>query len=285
MELAGIRALVAVSETGSIKAAAAHLTISRATLRRRIQALEQELGVALMRAGESRVSLTEAGRRCVHEGRMLVRQTDDLAALLRVEGTAPSGLLRIAAPIGSVGPEVGAGLRYFAARFPQVRFELWFTADPAAALLQGAELAILFDRYPLGDWKVSSLGVLGWRAYAHPMYLRTAGPVRDLDDLARHRLLHGTAVPLPPAAWPLRAGGTVPIEPWLTTTDLDVVRQAVLDGLGIGLVLDDAEDELEPVLPDHIGMEVTTWALTPPSGAQLPRVRAFIEAARAYLAD
>lgn len=285
MELTDLRGLLALADTGSIKAAAVSLGLSRATLRRRIQSLEQDVGVALVSAGESRVALTDAGALCVREGRRLVRDSDDLAALVRSAGTEPTGVLRIATPIGSAGPEIGMALRWFAAHVPQLRFELRFTDDPAGALLDGADAAVLFGSYPMGDWTVSSLGTAGLGAYAHRNYLARSGPLATVEDLASHRLLHGTAVPLPSSTWPLTSGGTVAIEPWLATTDLDVVRQSVQEGLGIGLILDDLADDLVRVLPHAVGMEVPLWALTTPFGAKRPRVRAFLDAARAYMAS
>lgn len=98
-------------------------------------------------------------------------------------------------------------------------------------------------------------------------------------------LLHATLGPLLPAAWPLQEGGQVSIEPWLQTTDLDAVRQGVQAALGVGLVLDELAGELVPVLDNTIGTQLDVWALTTPLGAKLPRVRAFVEAARAYLAQ
>ena len=124
---------------------------------------------------------------------------------------------------------------------------------------------------------------LGIAAYAHPDYLAAARPLVRVADLATHRILHGTPGPLPSGAWPLSDGGQLPIEPWLTTTDMDVVRQGVQEGLGVGLVLEDLARDLVRVLDGVIGTELVVWALTTPLGSKLPRVRAFVEGARAYL--
>ena len=286
MNLADIQGLIALSQAGSLKGAAAQLGVSRATLRRHLRALERHLGVALTSAGESRVELTEAGALCVEEGRRLLREAEDLKARIRVKGTQPSGHVRIATPIGSAGPEIALAIRHYAARYPELRFDLWFTADPVAALVSGADVAILFGAYPLGDWKVTSLGKVQLGAFAHADYLAEAGPLCNLDDLAQHRLLHATSVPTPSSTWPTWGGGAVRIEPWLTTTDMDAVRQSVIAGLGVGLVIDDiVGDEVQPVLPEVVGMDVPLWALTTPVGATLPRVRAVVEGARTFMTE
>ncbi|MEN0068525.1 MAG: LysR family transcriptional regulator [Myxococcota bacterium] len=286
MDLADIQGLITLAEAGSLKGAAARLGMSRATLRRRIRALEKQLGVALTSAGESRVELTEAGAVCVDGGRRLLREARDLEAWIRAKGTQPSGRVRIALPIGSAGPEIALAIQHYATRYPELRFDLWFTADPVSALIAGADLAILFGAYPVGDWKVTSLGRLRLGAFAHREYLLDAGRPQSLDDLARHRLLHATSVPTPASTWPTWGGGALQIDPWLTTTDMDAVRQAVEARLGVGLLSDDLiGDQLEPVLVEVIGMNVPLWALTTPVGATLPRVRAVVEGARSFMLE
>ena len=286
MDFTEERCLIALADRGTITAAAAELGLARATVRRRIQALEKRLGVALTSGGELRVELTESGALYVERSRFLVRQAEDLQALVRTKGRVPTGRVRIASPIGSAGPEIAIALKHLASRYPDLRYELWFTANPVEALASGADLAVLFGHYPLGDWKVTALGVAHVRAFAHPEYLHGAGRPLTLDDLADHRLLHATSLPLAASTWPTLDGGTIPIDPWLTTTDLDAVRQAVTAGLGVGLVLADVADpSLEPVLPTVLGSPIKLWALTTPAGAKLARVRAVIDGARRYLAD
>ncbi|MEX3843447.1 LysR family transcriptional regulator [Paraburkholderia sp. BR10882] len=111
--------LLLVVESGSMAEAARRVGVTPAAIAQQIQALERELGVALvMRAGRT-VIPTEAGQRVVERARSLVRGFDELKALaqeqemggeLRV-GTITSALL-------SVLPDV---LARFAAAFPQVK--------------------------------------------------------------------------------------------------------------------------------------------------------------------
>lgn len=286
MDLTEEHCLIALADRGTIKGAAMALGLARATVRRRIQALERRLGIALTSGGDQSVALTEAGMLYVEEARTLVRHAEDLETLVRTKGTVPSGRVCIATPIGSAGPELALALRILAVHYPALRFELRFTADPVGALAAGADMAIVFGQYPLGNWTVTSLGVVHLGAFAHRAYLAEAVPLRTPADLAQHRVLHTTSLPTAPLTWPTLDGGTVPVDPWLVTTDLDAVRQAVVAGLGVGLMFADLpKDELEPVLPGVVGMAFKLWALTTPVGAKLARVRAVIEGARRYLTD
>ncbi|WP_028205884.1 LysR family transcriptional regulator [Paraburkholderia nodosa] len=119
MDTGFVSNLLLVVDSGSMAEAARRVGVTPAAIAQQIQALERELGVALvMRAGRT-VIPTEAGQRVVERARSLVRGFDELKALaqeqemggeLRV-GTITSALL-------SVLPDV---LARFAAAFPQVK--------------------------------------------------------------------------------------------------------------------------------------------------------------------
>ena len=65
VDLEDLRAFVAVADTGSFLAAANALKVPRATVRRRVQALEVRAGVALLDANPRGVVLTDAGRAAI----------------------------------------------------------------------------------------------------------------------------------------------------------------------------------------------------------------------------
>src|SRR3954466_15471735 len=62
VDLGDLRAFIAVAECGAFHEAADQLSISQPALSRRIQKLEETLGVALLRRTTRRVDLTTVGR-------------------------------------------------------------------------------------------------------------------------------------------------------------------------------------------------------------------------------
>ena len=87
---------------------------------------------------------------------------------------------------------------------------------------------------------------------------------------------------LGPHEWPLRAGGTIPVEPIFSSRNGQMMHHAAQEGIGILLGNPDpsllpGETPLLPVLDDIIGRELTTRCLSPLPGAASPRARAFLE--------
>lgn len=281
MDMTDVRCLIELANAGSVKRASECLNFSRATLRRRIKALEERVGVSLVGIGESSVNLTEAGAFYAEAAKPLVRQAEDLEQLVRNRGKNPSGRVHIA--MGIAGPETIPVLAFLAERYSKLTYELCITPDPVNALSAGADIAVLLGNYPLGDWLVTSLGNLLLRAYAHPRYLAATYPIRTLEDLRQHRLLYSPVLAGEPR-WPLLDGSTWPVSPWVITTDLGLVRQGVEAGFGVGVSYEPDTSEIEPVLPELIGTSLPVLALTTPAGAKQPQVRAVIDGLRDYIA-
>src|ERR671939_334906 len=79
VDLGDLRAFVIVAELGSFHEAADHLHLSQPALSRRVQKLEQTIGVALLQRTSRRVELTMVGREFLPKARRLL---DDLDASL-----------------------------------------------------------------------------------------------------------------------------------------------------------------------------------------------------------
>ena len=80
MDTRFLESLVAVVEQGSIAEAARRLNLTPAAITQRIQALERELGTALLMRSGRTVRPTEAGARMVERGRGLLMEVRDLKA-------------------------------------------------------------------------------------------------------------------------------------------------------------------------------------------------------------
>ncbi len=86
MELEKLRIFLAVAECRSFSLGAKTLYISHSTTSRAVSALEEELGVRLLRRGNRVLGLTEAGKILSGEGARLLEQADELAARVRAAG-------------------------------------------------------------------------------------------------------------------------------------------------------------------------------------------------------
>jgi DNA-binding transcriptional LysR family regulator len=81
LNLEDLKTFMVVAETGSLSAGARKLDMSVATVGRRIDALEEFVGCALLRRGRAGISLSEAGRRLLESARPPMDRLADVARL------------------------------------------------------------------------------------------------------------------------------------------------------------------------------------------------------------
>jgi DNA-binding transcriptional LysR family regulator len=94
MNTRDLEAFLAVVETGSIVGASARLHLTQPGVSRRIQSLEEQLGVALLDRQTKPLKPTAAGRETYAHGRRVLGVLDDLRTGLSPDG-APRGEFRI----------------------------------------------------------------------------------------------------------------------------------------------------------------------------------------------
>lgn len=146
ISLAQISAVIAVVDYGSFTAAADILGISQPSLSRRIQSLEQSLGMPVFQAVGRKMQLTQAGRSIVPAGRRILDELSSINALGESTRELKTGSLRIAglpSLIGSVLPDF---LGPFHQAHPGIHLEILSVEDHEqlieAVRLGSAELAL-----------------------------------------------------------------------------------------------------------------------------------------------
>lgn len=116
----------AVVRTGSFTEAAAENYISQSAISQQVQALERELGFALLDRSSRRVALTPAGEYFYQKSLVLVA---DYERLCREAGKIAKGdqaVLKIGYLRGYAGPEFTAALEAFAAAHPDVEVQVQY---------------------------------------------------------------------------------------------------------------------------------------------------------------
>ena len=94
MNTRDLEAFLAVVETGSIVGASARLHLTQPGVSRRVQSLEDQLGIALLDRQSKPLKPTAAGRETYAQGRRMLRVLDDLKTGLSPEGVV-SGEFRL----------------------------------------------------------------------------------------------------------------------------------------------------------------------------------------------
>lgn len=286
--LNNLECFVQTAEAGSFSDAARRLGLTPAAVSRNVAILEKNLGVRLFHRSTRHLALTEAGERLRGGIGTNLDALQSALAAVSIEQAEPSGSLKVSMP-----PTLGLGymmplLPAFMERYPGVRPEWHFESRQVDLAGEGYDAAI-------GGGFDLAQGVVARRlapahvvAVAAPGYLdgrmppAHPGELDRLDWVAMRSLQNGRI-----RTWVIRnAGGeeaAVDAVPALVLSDQAAVREAVVLGLGVGLLaLPDVLPQLEQgslvrILPDWYA-DVGAISLYYASRALLPaKTRVFID--------
>ncbi len=291
MDLEEFRAFLAVVETGSFLAAATNLNVARATLRRRVEALEARAGVPLLERSARGVVVTPAGSLLATRGRLVVQEATALVASVREIGREPVGVLRIALPVGLPPYVLTPLFDALRSAYPRLAIQLRLSDDPLAGSHEDIDLMAHFGATgPSGSWLSYELVRMREWLLASSDYLERRGTPGSIEALGGHELLSWLAPGEDGRLWPTLSGEPIEVEPALVTADIHLIRQCVIAGLGIGfmpdLMLPDpgvAPGTLVPVLADRIGRDRALHIAIPSALAGLPKLQAVIRHLQAFL--
>lgn len=173
---------------GSMSAAARRLNMTPSAVSQTIRALEQQAGVTLLHRSTRKLTLTEAGERCYPHCLRLLQAADAANDALALARDAPSGELRIAAPVG-FAVHIAAALAPLLAESPRLRLSL--LVDDALIDLIDARIDIAIRVGRLADSTAIArhLCDFEWIVCATPGYLERHGVPATPADLAAHHWL------------------------------------------------------------------------------------------------
>lgn len=273
--------LVTIADCGSIAGAASRLGIPRATLSRRLKALEEELGVLLINRDTRHFGLTAAGERLVERARSIVRATDEAWRSVMPDDDEPHGELRVSFPPTHVLESIVLG---FLAKYPRVRLMMIATSRHLDLHSEAVDVALRFGR--MTDEGLIARRVRSGESVvaASPDYLAHAGPPRTVDEIADHpcvvRFDDGWRAR---THWPCRDGGVAKVQVRFATNELITRLNAALAGMGLALLPMDLaapyieSGQLEVVLADSVAEPLTVQLVYSSRRLLLPQARAFID--------
>jgi DNA-binding transcriptional LysR family regulator len=285
-DLNALRVFSAVAARRSFVGAAAALGIPKATVSRKVQALEARLGLRLLHRTTRRVSLTEAGAAFLERCEAVEEAVAEAEAVVAELGGAPRGTLRVSAPFTLTQGFIAPYLPEFLARHPGLSVRLTLKNDVEDLAGRGVDVAI--SPWPPGDVRLVArrLGALAQGLYAAPGYLARRGHPRRPAELAGHPALAYTGGGEPGRSFLLASRGRtveVPCAAVLACNDFTPLRAAAVAGAGVMLAAHDrvAEDvaagRLARVLPAWDGPPIEIRAIYASRAGLAPKVKAFVE--------
>jgi DNA-binding transcriptional LysR family regulator len=184
-----ISTFVDVAAKGSLSAAARAEGIAPAMIGRRLDALEERLGVKLLQRTTRRIALTNEGLAFLEDCQRILTELENAESAVSERSARASGHLLISAPAGFGRQHVAPLLPSFLSEHRDVTVTLNLNDRVVDLIGEGIDVAIriadLSDSNLIGVKLADNKRVV----VASPAYIKRHGAPRSLDDLAKHNCL------------------------------------------------------------------------------------------------
>jgi len=235
-QLKQIETFASAATRGSLTAAALAEGVAPAVIGRRIDALEERLGVKLLVRTTRRLTLTHEGSAFLEDCQRFLADLANAEASVSAGGVKASGHLRITAPAGFGRRHVAPLVPAFMAAHPEVSLSLNLSDRVVDIVNEGVDCAVRVGDLP--DSSLVSVRLADNRrlCVATPAYLLRAGVPATPTELNRHQCLTLSSDASQTRGWAFSQAGVVThLRPSgrLDCSDGQVLHQWCLQGLGI----------------------------------------------------
>jgi len=184
-----IETFVAVATRGSLSAAAAAEGVAPAIVGRRIDALEERLGVKLLVRTTRRITLTFEGSAFLEDCQRILNDFHNAEASVSAGGVKASGHVRVTAPAGFGRRHVAPLLPAFLAMHPDVSVSLDLSDRLVDIVNEGIDVAVRIGQLDDSNLVAIRLAENQRVVVASPAYLAARGTPIHPDELQRHDCL------------------------------------------------------------------------------------------------
>ena len=281
-----LEAFVRSVELGSFSSAARELKLSPSALSKLVTRLERSLKVRLLNRTTRRITPTLEGELFVARCRRILAEMEDAETEIGRSRERPRGRLRMHLGVGIAMHQVVNALPKFFERYPEVHIELLIEDRRVDLIRENIDISVR-------PWPPESSNLVVRKIFefermlcAAPAYLKRHGRPRAPEDLARHRIMGVSSIPLH-THWLFKGpSGPRAHEVQLTAAanNADCIYRFALSGIGIArlneFVVADAlrDGKLVTVLDDfHCAEELAMLAIYPHERHRLPRVAAMLD--------
>jgi DNA-binding transcriptional LysR family regulator len=274
-----------VVDEGSFVKAADTLGISKAAVSRHVVDLEARLGVRLLHRTTRRLSLTEEGHVFYARGKELLMSMEDAEAEITSHRTAPSGLLRVNAPVTFGILQLAPMWAAFRAQFPLVKLDIILSDRVVDIVEEGFDVAIRIAKLPSSTLISKRLGSTRLVLCASPQYLLRHGKPAHPEALNAHSVISYSYLSTRDE-WHFsgpQGQVSVKINACIQTNNGDTCRAVALAHQGIILQPtflignDLIAGTLVEIMPEFRAIELGIYAIYPSRKHVSPKVRALVD--------
>jgi DNA-binding transcriptional LysR family regulator len=286
-DLNDLNFFAAVVANGGFSAAARALGAPKSRVSRRVAALEAQLGVRLVERSTRRFKVTEVGQDVYRHARAALCEAEAIDEVVTRLKAEPQGLVRVSVPMG-LDRLIGLSMPRFLVQHPKLRVQMIVANRRFDLINEGIDVAVRV-RETLdtdADLQLKVVSRTGLILVASPTFLAQYGTPSRPEELAAYPTVDLTEQP-GPGLWVLEntAGESVEVvfEPRLSSSSFTILRQAVVDDVGVAVLPEwaaregIAEGKLVQILPDWTRRQGILHMVFTSRRGQLPGVRAMID--------
>jgi DNA-binding transcriptional LysR family regulator len=237
--LDSLRIFAITLRKGSLSAAARSLSLSPATISRRISALEEELGAQLLDRTSRNLKATEAGQAFLERAEVVLEAMAQAEEAARQSKLQPEGRLRIHSRT-QIGLRVIAPLLpRFAQRYPDIQVEFELSEHPVNLVEQDFDVDIRTGQSSDSSFVIKRLLSSDEVLVASPSFVKTYARIRHPDDLPQVKCLTYRREQEATTWKYIDAQGEqheLSIRGVLSSNNGEVLRLAAIGGMGIALL-------------------------------------------------
>ena len=174
---------------GSLSAAGRELGMSLAVASKRLQRLEEQLGVRLLNRSTRQLSLTDEGAEYYHYCVRILAELEEGEERVTRGSKEPKGNLKVTMPAAFGRLHIAPLVPEFLTRYPAIKLTLHLTDSIVDIIDQGYDLAVRIGELKDSSLVAKSIGLDRRVVIATPSYLARYGAPQTPLDLTGHRSL------------------------------------------------------------------------------------------------
>lgn len=277
-------------ETGSFTMAAQRLMMTKATISKRVTALEGSLGIQLITRNTRNVNFTSAGRTFYSAAKRILTDYNNAVAEMKKEIDEAEGVIRLGGPLSFGRLCLAPALIDFMKEHPKIHVQLVLSDKFSNVVSEGLDLVIR-----LGEMRDSSLS---GRALckksrlicASPAYIKVYGNINHPEELIKHRILQYSGLQTG-GNWPLMVNGGVElfeVNDSFCADNGEILAEAAAAGDGIVMLPEFilrpyiASGRLTPILENWPPLDLNLHLLWPKHAPISHRLRLLIDHLAGY---
>jgi DNA-binding transcriptional LysR family regulator len=275
-----LRFFLVTTQKGSLAKAASHIGVTQPTVSRRIESLEERLGVRLFDRLPSGVTLTVEGESILDAAKLIEKKVLEIQMNVSGLDKRLEGKVRVSVTDGFAAYWITPRLHTFQELYPGISFDMLCSVEPTDALKWETDIRIQFSRPSDADLIAARVATFHFIPWASPTYLARRGIPQNAEDLKHHRLLDHLAYHYDGGDWSAWHNiADVAKQVCYRTNSSAALLSAVQNSLGIALLPTYATDCVTGVIPLDIGVRTRSdvWLSYHPALRDTPRFRAAVE--------